>query len=168
MRGRIRSIGRLHCLAAATGACALAAACATPPTAPGLGSVPVPATPPDDLPVRKLPHSKLASTVDWYPAQAKRANLEGRILVEFNIDPSGRAHVLKLAAAQADPMLQAAAVELVRHVAFDISDPNLDAANPAPFRMSVTYCMFPCKDALVPYAGYENVTVTGYLVRRRP
>lgn len=122
---------------------------------------------PPDGPVRKLPHGKLESTIDWYPPPAKRKNLTGRTLVEFHIAPDGRATDLKVVHSEADPVLQAAALDLIRHDKFDVTDPKFDATDSTPFRASVSFCLVSC-GALVPYPGYEanSIIITGSAVRR--
>ena len=159
-------------LALTLGIVTLVTSCATgqsPALVPGVAPAPnvVPA-PSSDTPARKLPHFKISNSIAFYPARAKRLSLTGRVLVEFQIDKSGTPTGLRVIQAEADPSLQSAALDLVRHAQFDLSDPTYDAADPASYRVSVSFCLVTC-GALTPFPGYEkeSVVVTGTIIRSR-
>jgi TonB family protein len=104
--------------------------------------------------VRPLPQFKPTNR-EWYPAEAARRHLTGRVLVEFAIDAAGRATSPTVRQAQADPLLQQAALRLVSATQFDLSDKNYNPRDTQPFDLSVQFCLDECGD-LKPYAGYEN------------
>jgi TonB family protein len=150
-------------MVAAAGLCALAA-CAghspPPATVPPGTRAPVTGTTPRKLPRWKVP-AHLSS--EPYPIQAKREGLTGRTLVEFHLDRDGRPTGIKTVAAEADPLLVSAALQVVRGMNFDVTGPEFDAANPAPFVASVIFCMVPCRNPPRPYPGTESIEVTGSL-----
>jgi len=153
---------------ALTVACLALTACATP-TPPAPAPPPaqaVSATPPPipDTGLRHVPPLKGPVTEDFYPPPAKRLGQTGRVLVEFRIKDKGRATAATVAAAEAPPVLQKAAVQMVDSVTFDLSSKDYDASDPRPFHLSFVFCLATCGE-LKAYPGYEAVTVTGYLMR---
>src|SRR5262249_3674851 len=111
--------------------------------------------------LRPLPQFKPTSQV-WYPPQATQRHLTGRVLVEFTLDASGRAASARVVKAEADPVLQQAALRQVQTTQFDVSDKSYNAADKRPFYLSVQFCLDVCGD-LRPFAGYENnqIIITG-------
>lgn len=151
-----RTLLRLGALALTLGSLALGGACASQAAA-------VPALPPDGTPPRRVPVNIAKLSEDFYPTEAKRQSLTGRVLLQFQIHPSGTPQDTRVLAAEADPTLQAAALALLKHLRFDTTDPAYNAADAAPYRTTILFCMFSC-GSLTPYAGYEQaqITVTGY------
>jgi TonB family protein len=110
--------------------------------------------------LRKLPRAHFDMRNDPYPEQGKRQHLEGRVLVEFQLDPSGKAVSLKVVQAEAAPILEAAALNVVRRTKFDVSSPSFNAADPTPFRVTVRFCLMSC-GSITPFPGSEDVAITG-------
>jgi TonB family protein len=114
---------------------------------------------------RKLPKGHIdLSRGDPYPEQAKRQSVTGRVLVEFQIGPRGKATSERVLGADAAPVLQSAALELVKRMTFDVSEPGFDLADPTPFRTTVLFCLLNC-GALVAFPGTEPLVVTGSPLR---
>jgi TonB family protein len=98
----------------------LIVACASqPPAAP-------PAPPMSSAPpaasggsVRTIPHGTYSHRMmleggrDWYPPEARRRTLTGRVVVEFRIDAAGKPEDVRINRAEADRILQIAAVYMV-------------------------------------------------------
>ena len=57
-----------------------------------------------------------------------------------HLGPDGWATDLKVVHSEADPVLQAAALDLIRDDKFDVADPKFDPTDPTPFRASVSFC----------------------------
>jgi len=147
MRLRNASTVLCWCWLAALGACA--------------ALQPVPRDPPPDVavhPSRKLPKSQVEMHTDWYPAHAKSRGLQGRVLVEFQINRNGRATSEKILASDAPSMLQDSALSLVKSSIFDVS--GIDLADTMPFRVTVLFCLSPC-GKMVPFAGTDLITIAG-------
>jgi TonB family protein len=118
------------------------------------GSAPAAAAAPPASAVRPLPQFK-PTNQNWYPGEATQRHLTGRVLVQFTVDAGGRTAGAKVVKAQADPLLQQAAVRQVMATQFDPADKNLDPADRRPFYLSVQFCLDECGD-LRPFPGYEN------------
>lgn len=115
---------------------------------------------------RKLPKTHLNTSIDFYPPQAKREGLVGRVLVGFQIDQRGKADSARVVGADAAPILQDAALELIKGSTFDVSAPGFDATDPTPFLVTVRFCLPTCGE-IVSFPGSEDMTVSGYIVRGR-
>jgi TonB family protein len=141
----------------------IAGGCATPPPQhrppPAPAAAPMPAT--SGAGIREVPHNTAPNDRPWFPPSALQRHLSGRVLVEFQIAPPGKAIAPSVAAADADPLLQKAALDLVSAMRFDLSDPRYDAADPRPFYISVLFCIQSCGD-LKAYAGKgrEEIVIT--------
>jgi TonB family protein len=152
--------------------CCALLSCATPKeTSPSVLSGTHVAPPPEiaTQTPRKLPkwHLDLRGpdpANDPYPEQAKRQGLAGRVLVEFQIDRSGKAVSAKILAADAASVLQAGALKLIRSATFDTSQPGFDPADSTPFLVTVRFCLPSC-GPIVPFAGTEEVDVRGSPLR---
>jgi TonB family protein len=121
----------------------------------------VPHEPPADIAAqapKKLPPSHTSRNLDFYPPEAKRQGLTGRVLVEFQIDGNGSVASEKVIAADASSVLQAGALRLIQATKFDVSQSGIDLVTP--FRVSVLYCLPHC-GSIVPFPGTEAVTVSG-------
>lgn len=144
-------------------------ACATPPSPPPpAAAVAVAAlvAPADGSEVRRPPpltKNQPGLSADYYPPADKRAANTGRVLVEFGIGADGMATAPHVVQADAAPGLQAGALELVRHLKFDVTAQAYDPANPTPYGMLVTFCMNRCV-ARSPFPAQEFV-VTGHINR---
>jgi TonB family protein len=143
------------------------AACASqaPATAPAAAAADakkeVPAAPkPAAQPPRKLPRMQYPMNIDWYPSKAKKAHDTGRVLVGFTIDSKGKAASLKILKAEAPRILRNAALNFVTDVSFDVSDPAYNSSDPAPYAISVRFCIIEC-GTLVGFPGYEDARITG-------
>ncbi len=165
VRALAASLGLVFLVACATQkAEAPAAPAATDPTTPAAAK-PAAAAPPAasaaQAPVvRKLPRSQFASNVDWYPTKAKQQHDTGRVLVGFKIDAKGKAVSIKVLKAEAPRILRTAATNFVSDLTFDTSDPAYNPADPAPYAISVRFCIIDC-GTLVGYPGYEDARITG-------
>ena len=113
-----------------------------------------------NTPARKLPKSRLYSSVDWYPAPATRLHLQGRVLLQFTISPKGQAMAARVLESDADRLLQDHALILLQHTTFDVADPRFNAADDTPFRVTFRFCLRPCAP-LDPYPGTEMITIMG-------
>jgi TonB family protein len=139
---------------------ALLVGCATePPTASHL-------TPPPEIASqtpRTLPkwHIDFAGG-DPYPDEARRDSLVGRVLVAFQIDPHGQAVSEKVLAADAAPILQRGALNLIRRLKFDVSGP--DTGSTAPYYATVRFCLPSCRDVPV-FSGTEDIMISGSPLR---
>jgi len=139
-------------------AVALGASCASHmPVAPPPPDIMSPRAGPTAPPAaRPLPGFRPAPDQPGYPAAALEGRLTGRVLVEFRIDAGGRATDVAVAKAQADPILQQAAVEIITATRFDVHDRNYDASDPRPFYASVQFCMDNYCGEIRPFPGYER------------
>jgi TonB family protein len=115
--------------------------------------------PPEAPSARPLPRSHITSHGSWYPAKAVRSHLQGRVLVEFKIDPKGHVTDARMLESDADPLLQHQALTLLQSTVFDVSEPQSVATNGLPFRATYAFCLRPC-GPLSPYAGSELIPVT--------
>jgi len=131
----------------------LLAACATHPAAGGSAGAVVP-------PEHRVPPITLGITSDPYPTQEKRKKITGRVLVEFQINAEGGSVAPRVVEADADPLLQAAALDIVRNAKFDVSAPSYDSSGKTFYRYGVRFCIFGC-GSLAPYPGYEEILVSG-------
>ncbi len=111
-------------------------------------------------PLRKLPRPHIDMSTDPYPEEGKRQHLQGRVLLEFQLDQTGKAVSLKVLQAEAAPALQKAALNLVRRAKFDVSNSNFDAADPTPFRVTIRFCLPAC-GAITSFPGSEELTIAG-------
>ena len=147
------------------GLCLLVASCATDAPPPQLSVTPLTLPPV----ARRLPHFKVDFNHDAYPVDAHRRDSTGRVLIAFRIGADGRATDLWLSRSEAEPVLQSAALSLVRDIRFDTADPAYDPQNATPFGISVRFCIVNCY-ALVPFQGYEanDVAVTGSRISPGP
>jgi TonB family protein len=93
---------------------------------------------------------------DWYPPEARRRTLTGRVVVEFRIDAAGKPEDVKISRAEADRILQIAAVYMVTTFRFDTKDPLLDPTDSRPYLISISYQLVGCNTPPVPsYPGFE-------------
>jgi TonB family protein len=146
VRGVVFSLGVLA---------ALLQGCATQRSPPA-ASAPVAAAPP-----RALPHAQIDTKRDWYPWQGRLQNLEGQTVVRFQIDRGGKATAIKVVTSDAAPLLQVTAVQLIQSARFDLTSVPYDAGNPAPFLVSVLFCMERCQNR-PPYPGTsDSIMITG-------
>jgi TonB family protein len=109
---------------------------------------------------RELPKFRMSSDVIWYPAKAARLHLQGRILLEFKISPTGQAMAARVLESDADRLLQDHALRLLQHTTFDVADPRFNVADDTPLRATFRFCLRPCAP-LDPYPGTEIITITG-------
>ena len=131
--------------------CALVAGgCASRATAPGVPAGAVAKAPPITLDIQSDP----------YPSEAKHHKLACRVLVEFHIDKQGKAVAARVVESQADAALQAAALQVLGHAIFDISQPSYDATGATAYRYGFRFCILAC-GRLAPYPGYEEIVLTG-------
>jgi len=98
-----------------------------------------------------------------YPQVAWFRGLTGRVLIEFQIDQSGRAVSENILGADAAPVLQDAAAQLIRSVQFDTTDPRFNPSDTTPFRETVRFCIGNC-GAMRPYPGTDE----GFVVLGSP
>jgi TonB family protein len=110
--------------------------------------------------IRKLPRAQYTGNMDWYPPKAKQNHVTGRVLVGFVIDANGRATSVKILKSEAPRSLRDAALDFVRDMRFDVTDPNYSAADPTPFALSVRFCIIDC-GSILGYAGYDDVRISG-------
>ena len=95
--------------------------------------------------LHKLPKMKaFPSQFDAYPELAHRRNLEGRVLVEFGLDQSGKPTGVTIVQAEAPSILQDGALRLMKNIAYDMTDPGFDAADARPFRLTIKFCLPDC------------------------
>jgi TonB family protein len=110
---------------------------------------------------RKLPKAKLLPmATDPYPEQGKRRNLQGRVLVEFAIDPRGAPVSVTISQADADPVLQAGALKLMRAMRYDVTSAGFDAAESLPFRLTIKFCLPDCT-GIATFPDSEELTIRG-------
>ena len=110
---------------------------------------------------RPLPHAQIDTQRDWYPWQGRLQNLEGQTVLRFQIDRKGKATAIKVVASDAAPVLQVASVQLIQSAHFDLSSVPYDARDPAPFLVSVTFCLEHCGNR-PPYPGTsDSIVISG-------
>lgn len=143
--------------------CALIAACSTAKFAETTVHIPPPANIAAE-PARKLPKMRLDANTEWYPAQAKREGMTGRVLVQFEIDPAGRVRGEQILAADAVPLLLDAALKSIRGSEFDVA--GLASTGAGPYRVTVRYCLPDC-GSIEPFAGTEDLKISGSPVSKR-
>ena len=119
---------------------------------------------PSDQP-RKLPKVANVGGHDFYPAEALRRHLVGRVLVEFQIDSGGKPLNVKLIQAEAGSVLKAQAIDLVRKMRFDVTSPGFDTTDPTPYRVTVRFCLRkphqPPDCTIELYPDTDEVAITG-------
>lgn len=142
--------------------CTLLVACASQPSAPPVPPVSS-AAPGADDPVRALPRGVFPHgiptdlTRNWYPAEARQQRLTGRAVVEFRIGAAGKPQDVKVYRAEADPILQSAALQMANTFRFDVKDPAFNPTDQSVYRISVSYQLMGCGLAPVPpYPGYDK------------
>jgi len=131
---------------------------AAPPAPPASTAVPAEA----DGSVRTIPHGTYSHRMmleggrDWYPPQARRRTLTGRVVVEFRINAAGKPEDVRINRAEADRILQIAAVYMVTTFRFDTKDPLLDPTDSRPYLISISYQLIGCNTQPVPsYPGFD-------------
>jgi protein TonB len=72
--------------------------------------------------------SKWLASRKTYPEEARRRGEEGRVSVRFAVDRSGRVVEAAIVAASGFPLLDAAALELLRQAAFPAFPANMTQA----------------------------------------
>jgi TonB family protein len=145
--------------------CTLLVACASQPSVPPAAPISSAAPATDDQGPR-LPHGAFPHGVptdlsrDWYPSEARQRGLTGRVIVEFRIGANGRPQDVKIHRADADPILQSAAVQMARTFKYDVKDPTFNPTDSSVYRESISFQLIGCGMARVPpYPGYDNVMV---------
>ena len=117
---------------------------------------------PDQL--RKFPKMKLSSLAN-YPVEGLRGNLQGRVLVELRIDRNGIPTGVKIIYAEADRVLQNAALRFIRDLRFDVSSSDFDVNDPTPFQATVKYCQPDCKQIAI-FPNSNEITISARRVSR--
>lgn len=92
-----------------------------------------------------MPRSKLPPE-DYYPAAAKRAGKEGRVLLEFRIAASGKAEEVMVLQADEGELFSAKAIQLVQGAKFAVDKDAWEKSGNAThrFRFGVTFELMPC------------------------
>ncbi len=98
--------------------------------------------------------------IDPYPEQGKRRHLEGRVLVEFGLDQSGKPVSVSILQAEADRVLQTGALNLLEKIRFDMSTPGFDATDHRPFRLTFKFGL-PDFTRFATYPGSMEFTISG-------
>ena len=140
--------------------------CATtnpPPHSPGgpAAHIEPPAQVAEEAP-RPLPrflHLAQFLSRNWYPSDAQRQGLAGKVLIEFRIGQGGDVEDARILGADAAPSLQRSALLQVRSATFDVSDPKFNPNDPRPFRGTVFFCIDRCRD-LSPFPGSVTFAVS--------
>lgn len=121
---------------------------------------PAQAAPEADQPHRLPGIKNLPTRPDPYPEQGKRRHLEGRVLLEFRLDPSGKPVSISIVQAEADPVLQAGALKLVQNIRYNMAMPGFDATDPRPFLLTVKFGL-PNSPRFATYPGSTELTISG-------
>jgi TonB family protein len=100
----------------------------------------VPAAESQSLPV--LPKLKSLGKGIYYPDQAKRLEVQGRILLGFRINDRGRAKQISIESAEASKLLSDSAVAILKELVFE--QPAPAASGSEQYRMSVVFELEPC------------------------
>jgi TonB family protein len=109
----------------------------------------------------KLPKIKtFPMQSDPYPEEGKRRHLEGRVLVEFGLDQSGKPVSVSILRAEADRVLQTGALKLMQNIRYNMSAPGFDATDPHPFRLTIKFGL-PNSTRFETYPGSIELTVSG-------
>lgn len=160
-RHRLMSLKVVAMLSLVAGLASLAA-CSTP----GLPAYHI-AVPPEVAAAapRKLPKVAPEQPAFNYPITALRNGFKGKVLLEFRIDASGNVQSAKVIAADADPILQEAALNYLRRQTFLVSRTDFDPNDPTPFRVTVIYCIARCSDVLPLPGSVTLAWITGAMPR---
>jgi TonB family protein len=118
---------------------------------------------PDHL--RKLPQTKLSSTAN-YPVEGLRRDLQGRVLIELGIDQDGKPAAVKIIQAEADRVLQDAAMRFVLNMRFDVTGPGFDVGDSTPFRVTVKYCQPNC-GLIATFPNSNEITISARRISRQ-
>lgn len=133
------------------------------PTAAPAPAIVVPALayPADGVELRRPPRIAPGSLphVDYYPMAEHRASVGGRVLVQFGIDAAGKATSAHVVQASATRDLQSAALNIVRALKFNLTDPHYNSADLAPNYLLINFCIEQCN--FPPGFPAEEVTLTG-------
>lgn len=115
----------------------LLTACAgAPPPAP----VAQPNVPPlDSLPEAYLPKCRVVGLRDFFPASARRARIQGRVLVEFGIGPSGRPIGARIEKEEPPGVFDESAISIVNIYRCPANTPATQK-----YRISIVYVLVPC------------------------
>jgi len=82
-----------------------------------------------------------------YPDAALKNQLQGRVLVAFNISKRGRAEEENVVEAEPQDVFEKSALDLVKKVKFSVPDNWEQAAGPLQrYRLSVVYKLYPCPE----------------------
>jgi TonB family protein len=104
---------------------------------------------------------------DWYPADAQRTGLEGRVLVAFDITADGRAKSISVLWAE-DSLLGVGAVQLLKGIRFKVPPDWGTADLSRRWRLGFVYRLCPSGqtgDFAIPV---ETVYITGSRLRGAP
>ena len=130
-------MGRLSCLVGLAAVVLFLAACAAAPQ-----PVPLPGPVPllDSLQEAKMPRPLGGAGVgDYYPAAARRAQLQGRVLVEFGIGPSGRVIRARVTKEEPAGVFGKSAISIIDAYRFAANTPATQK-----YRLSIVYALVPC------------------------
>ncbi|HKT74588.1 MAG TPA: energy transducer TonB [Steroidobacteraceae bacterium] len=97
--------------------------------------------------------------VSYYPEFAKIRHLEGRLLIEFRIDASGNTMDAKIVRSDADVILQATALRLVRGTRYELGSRDVNPTTV--FRTTVVYCLDHCDSAAAYPDSDSSVQISG-------
>jgi TonB family protein len=90
-----------------------------------------------------IPRISFASNADYYPADARRNGIEGRVEIEFGISEDGRANQESVLLAD-DPVLERASLGFVKAMRFDVSRYWKEGVQESTrYRIGMLFCLPP-------------------------
>lgn len=120
----------------------------------------------DNTPHLSPRESKLGN-IDWYPIQARRAGLEGRVLVAFNVTPAGQATNASIIWAE-EPIFEAPTLGFLARSRFQVP-PDWQASGPSRrLRLGFVFCLNPSGQSSDFAMPVELVTITASRLNRAP
>ena len=96
-------------------------------------------------------------------SKGKRQRLEGRVLASFHLDSNGKVTSVQFLRAEAPPVIETAACNLLHNLPFDLSSPGVDVGDPRPLLVTVRFCISNCTRV----ATYANTKDKSWTASRK-
>jgi TonB family protein len=120
----------------------------------------------ENTPHLMLPDSKIG-TIDWYPVQARRAGLEGRVLVAFNVTPAGQATNASIIWSE-ESIFEAPSLGFLARTHFKVPADWPGSALSPRIRVGFVFCLKPSGQSSDFAMPVEIITVTGSRLNGAP
>ena len=119
-----------------------------------------PVAAPDPFQLPKLPPADFSRNVDWYPARARVAGLEGRVLVAFDITSAGSAQRISVLWAE-DAPLASSAEQMLSKAHFKVPTDWQTSGAWRRWRLGFIYCLPPSSQSEEFGVPVETVLISG-------